>query len=405
MSSLDRDRLAAAKLWLTSAQGDQPYLASALYALQAVSSSEVGTMTADDRWRLYVHPGWLAGTPVPTVAAELAHVVWHLLGEHANRAASLDVGRLQSRAWRTATDISIGETLAGCGLRDHGLPQAAVTGLAPGRSAEEHFARLDRLQVGGGEPTDGDAPDTCGSAADGLPRGYEVPTDVLPGVVDLHAAELRRQVAVEFRAHVTARGTDPGDALRWVRHVLEPVVPWRQVLASTVRRAAGWANGHADYTYRRPSRRQSAVPGVLLAAMRRPLPTVAVVVDTSGSVDDGLLAQALGEVDGAIAALGVPGGDVTVVACDAAVHSVARLRRASEARLGGGGGTDLRAGVAVAAALRPRPDVLVVLTDGWTPWPEQPPAGMAVVAGMLARAQHPAPPSPSWATRVECTLG
>jgi predicted metal-dependent peptidase len=415
VSALDRDRLAAAKLWLTSAQGDQPYLASALYALQAVASSEVATMTVDERWRLYVHPGWLAATPVPTVAAELAHVVWHLLAEHAHRAASLDVGRGQRPTWRTATDVTIGETLAGSGLRDHGLPRAELLGLAPGRSAEEHFARLDRLQVGEGAASgaprrsgsegDSDAPDTCGSGADGLRRNYEVPTDELPGVADLHAAELRRQVAVEFRAHVTTRGSDPGDALRWVRHVLEPVVPWRQVLASTVRRAAGWANGQADYTYRRPSRRQSAVPGALLPAMRRPVPSVAVVVDTSASVDDGLLAQALGEVDGAIAALGVAGGDVRVLACDAAVYSVARLRRACDARLGGGGGTDLRVGVEVAAALRPRPDVLVVLTDGWTPWPEQPPTGMAVVAGMLARREQPAPPSPSWAARVECTLG
>jgi predicted metal-dependent peptidase len=283
-----------------------------------------------------------------------------------------------------------------------------VLGLTPGRSAEEHFARLDRLHVGGadggGAPT-APTPDTCGSAADGLRRTYEVPSEDVPGLADLQMGEIRHQVAIEFRAHVTGRGDDPGDALRWVRQVLEPVVPWRQVLASSVRRAAGWANGHADYTYRRPSRRQSAVPRVVLPAMRRPLPRVAVVVDTSGSVDDGLLAQALGEVDGAITGLGVAGSDVTVLACDAAVHSVARVRRASEARLGGGGGTDLRAGVAAAAALRPRPDVLVVLTDGWTPWPQHPPAGMAVVAGMLARAENPAPPSPSWATRVECTLG
>ena len=64
---------------------------------------------------------------------------------------------------------------------------------------------------------------------------------------------------------------------------------------------------------------------------------------------------------------------VTVLSCDAAVHTVARVRRARDVRLGGGGGTDMRVGLAAAAELRPRPDLVVVLTDGYTPWPERPP--------------------------------
>ncbi len=406
-SPLDLDRLAAAKLWLTSDLGDQPYLSSALYALQAMASGQVETMTADQRWRLYVNPAWLALAPVTEVAVTLAHVTWHLLAEHADRAHSLDVGTGQATTWRTAADVTIGETLAAAGLTGHGLPSAASLCLTAERSAEEHYAVLGRLPAQAEprpRPDHAGPDDGCGSAADGLARSYEACDADAPGVDGLQATEIRRQVAIEFRRHVTSRGTHPGDALRWVQHILEPVVPWREVMAAAVRRAAGWANGHSDYTYSRPSRRQSATPRVVLPSTRRPLPTVAVVVDTSASVDDGLLAQALGEVDGAIGALGVPGAEVTVIACDAAVHSVARVRRAGETRLGGGGGTDLRAGIEVAQRLRPRPDVLVVLTDGWTPWPAAAPAGMAVVAGLLARAGAPAPPPPGWALRVDCLL-
>lgn len=407
-AAVDLDRLAAAKLWLVDGCGDLPYLATALYALHAVGCPQVPRMAADPLWRLYVNPTWLALSDVPTVATELAHVTWHLLLEHAERARAVDVGTAESAAWRTATDVTVSETLQDGGLPTPGLPTAQSLRLSPRRSAEEHFARLSRLPAspsptigtGGPEPPDG-----CGSAADGLPRGYELPAvgDV-PTVATVQADEIRRAVAIAFTEHVTSVGTQAGDALRWVSTVLDPVVPWHQVLTAAVRRAAGWAHGHTDYTYSRPSRRQAASRRVILPATRRPVPCVALVVDTSASVDDGLLAQALGEVDGAIAGLGVPGAQVSVLSCDAAVHTVSSVRHAREVRLGGGGGTDLRLGLAAATRLRPRPDVVVVLTDGYTPWPEQPPAGAAVVVAVLQRPGIPPPPTPSWSLRVDCAL-
>ena len=128
------------------------------------------------------------------------------------------------------------------------------------------------------------------------------------------------------------------------------------------------------------------------------------VIDTSGSVDDALLGRALGEVDGALRGLGVSGASVTVLACDAAVHAVSRVRRARDAALAGGGGTDLRAGIDAANALRPRPQIIVTFTDGYTPWPQTPPPGSAVVAALLAREGQPMPPTPPWVTRIECRL-
>jgi len=44
-----------------------------------------------------------------------------------------------------------------------------------------------------------------------------------------------------------------------------------------------------------------------------------------------------------------------------------------------GGGTDLRTGFAKALRTRPRPDVVVVGTDGRTPWPDSRPACRTVV--------------------------
>ena len=122
------------------------------------------------------------------------------------------------------------------------------------------------------------------------------------------------------------------------------------------------------------------------------------VIDTSGSIDDRLLGKAMGEVEGALVGMGIRRGNVTVLACDAALGAVTRIRKATDAQLVGGGGTDLRVGIAAASAQRPRPDLIVVFTDGYTPWPSQAPPGSAVIAAMLGRKGETLPDTPTWVT-------
>lgn len=413
------DKLAAAKLWLisepppsappaSSAQGgpELAYLATALYALVPVLTTEVESMSVDEQWRVYVHPRWLAEASVREVAAQLAHHTWHLLLEHADRARDQRVDSTTAGSWHLAADLTIHATL-GHALVPM-LPSAQDHRLQPGRSAEEYFAQLSRLPPASGEPAPGGDDtselDGCGSGCDGLRRSHDLPPDADVAVAPEDARHIRRQVAIAYREHCTGIGATPGEAGRWAQQVLEPTIAWEALLAQAVRRAAGWAHGHAEYSYRRPSRRSGAVPGVVLPATRRPLPRVAMVVDTSGSVDDTLLGRAQGEVDGALRALGVGGEAVSVLSCDVATGPAQQVRRARDVRLTGGGGTDMRVGITAAAQLRPRPDLVVVLTDGHTPWPQSPPPGSAVVVALLGRDRAHLPPTPEWATRVECLL-
>lgn len=427
------DRIAAAKLWLISEPPagtprpvrvptggavpderprDLPYLAHALYALVAVEAPEVATMTVDERWRVSVNPGWLDAASIPDVGRELAHLLWHLLADHAGRARDQDVARDTVQHWDLACDMTVHGTLVPDGLAPPGLPAPGAHGVAPGRSAEEYYATLSRLPTrerdadlrGPGAPLG--PRDGCGSGADGLPRSHEhsdgghADGDGPLGVPPEGARQLRRLVAADYVRHARRRGDRPGEAWRWAEAVLEPRVAWEPVLARAVRRAVGYAAGRGEYTYTKVSRHRS--PGIVLPGQRRPVPRVAVVVDTSGSVDDGLLARALGEVDGVLRAVGLGDHDVTVYCVDAAVQVVQSVRRARDLHPAGGGGTDLRVGLAAAIAARPRPDVVVVLTDGCTPWPAAPPPGSAVVVALLVRVGDVPPPTPSWATVVEC---
>jgi predicted metal-dependent peptidase len=132
--------------------------------------------------------------------------------------------------------------------------------------------------------------------------------------------------------------------------------------------------------------------------MRRPNINVAVVVDTSGSMGQSELDAAMAEIKGVIAAAGVGAGGLTVLACDAAVGATTRVRRVQDVQLSGGGGTDMRVGIAAAEAGRPRPDVVVVLTDGMTPWPERPTCSRLVVA--IIGSASTTMDIPEWATTV-----
>jgi hypothetical protein len=54
------------------------------------------------------------------------------------------------------------------------------------------------------------------------------------------------------------------------------------------------------------------------------------------------------------------------------------------------------AGLDAAAELRPRPDLIIVLTDGYTPWRPAPPPGIRVVVGLMDRGGT----TPDWAETV-----
>jgi predicted metal-dependent peptidase len=84
------------------------------------------------------------------------------------------------------------------------------------------------------------------------------------------------------------------------------------------------------------------------------------------------------------------------------VHAVRRVVSSRQVTLAGGGGTDMGRGIAAAAELRPRPSIIIVLTDGFTPWPPQPPPGARVIVGLLTQAEthFGVPSGPEWARTI-----
>ncbi|NED10649.1 VWA-like domain-containing protein [Streptomyces sp. SID9124] len=383
---LDHTKLLAARY---RAASERPYLATALYALSVVESDRVPTMGVDRHWRCYVSPAFVERTPVAELAGVWVHEVAHLLRDHHGRAARLPAAdQRDAHRVNVAQDCEINDDLISDGLAlPEGRMEPALFGLPNGQLFEAYLPALPP----------GPPPHNCGSGAHGRPEPWELAGPDGPSPVSATEAEaLRRRTAESMRAHRRSRGNLPEGWVRWAEEVLEPTVDWRQALAGAVREAAAWASGAVDYTYRRPSRRSAALRGIVLPTLRRPLPRVAVVVDTSGSMGEGELAAALGEVTGVLREVGVRGNRVSVLACDADVHAVSRVTATDQVTLGGGGGTDMRVGIAKALAAPERPGVVVVLTDGVTPWPDESPS-CRLIAALIGTG---APQPPSWIETV-----
>ncbi|MFE0251365.1 VWA-like domain-containing protein [Streptomyces sp. NPDC059010] len=376
---LDRDKLFAARL---HAARVRPYLATALFALHIVESKDVPTMAVDRHWRCYVSPAFVDRTPVEELAGVWVHEVSHLLRDHHGRSDRVArerglTGPGERLRMNIAADCEINDDVYGEGLaKPQGAVEPETLMLRDGELMEDYLRQF-RL----GPRMQDLAWLDCGSGADGLEREWDLGAD------GAHGLSAQERDAVRFRVAQGITGR-PGDASqgwqRWAEEAFHPPQPWRELLGAAVRSAASGPGAGEDYTYGRPSRRSASVPGVVLPSLRRRPPRVCVVIDTSGSVSDAELGSALLEVAAISRAVGGRRDLVSVVPCDAAAGGVHRLCRAEGIPLVGGGGTDLRAGFARALRARPRPDVVVALTDGQTPWPSSRPPCRTVV-GLFPR--------------------
>lgn len=396
---LDGHKVAAARLWATN---QHPYLASAIFAAQVLPAPELGGVVVDRWWRIHADPAVVAQSTVAELGGELLHLTSHVLRDHAGRADAMalrDAAELHH--WVDAADAEICDDFATDLDRVADRVGADDLAMDDGRLAEEYYRR--------GLPREHETND-CGSGAHGSCPEWEPPPPQDEQDEDDDAAQaqgvgtddqelLRQRVAADI---AQADADSVSASLRsWADQQLHPQVDWRRELAAVLRRSVAATSGAVDYSYRRPSRRASIAQEVVLPSLVQPTVEVAIIIDTSASVSDTLLTEAVTEVDAVLRAQGVR--SVRVISCDDAVHTVESVTRGRDVELHGGGGTDMSVGIAAAMTQRPIPALLAVLTDGWTPWPDTAPKA-DVVVGLLgtdgAAGPPPAIEPPAWARTV-----
>ena len=188
-------------------------------------------------------------------------------------------------------------------------------------------------------------------------------------------AELvRRECAQKILDRTGEAGDAPIGWRRWANTVLTPKVDFMATIRHAVRKALRDSTlGRYDRTYRRPHRRQAAYGEFIMSSFHQPRPRPGFLIDTSASMEDTQLARAVAELGGLTRQLGYS-TEVVVACCDAAVHGVKKVFTAAQLELYGRGGTDIGAGLRWFIDRKSGPiDLLVIVTDCQTPWPEETP--------------------------------
>lgn len=383
--------------------GKLPWFAPALFRCRIIIAPAVDVAAIDQYYNVYWNPEvvndiW-SNRPVEAALAELGfiwvHEISHRLRRHAERAREQHVnGKLPARQWNIAADFEINDAeWPGLSMPTHYpgmLPEQF--GLLRGQLAETYYQAIIKRSP----ESFGDTPDD-GSGAHDQARDWENDPDG-QRISALDDQVLRREVAQRIRQ--AGNAAIPDGWRTWADEVMQPAVNWRRSLSHRMSVAIRTGIGsRIDYSFQRPSRRQAVYAPFITPSLRGDQTArIAIVVDTSGSMGTELLQRALAEVAAVLRIFQYP---VTIIPCDTQAYEPVALVAAAEAfkisRLAGGGGTDMRAGIEAAQQLTPRPDSILVLTDGFTPYPSHR-YDLPVIFGIfdLDDNVRRKPPNPPW---------
>jgi len=384
-------QLQVAKIKIINRDHGMPYLATPLFALKFIETEQClsngqPTFAVDKYYRLYYHPEVFNRKHFTDnqLKGALIHELNHLLRQHHKRGEH--IAHEYQQTLNLAQDLAINTHFEAMKLE---LPKWAAFpakfSFPESLMSEEYFdlllknhEKLEYLTVACDSISSGN----CGSCADGQPRPWELPIDDkdYPAINSLEQSLIQKKTAEEIISHQKNRGNIPGDLLRWAEEIVSPQINWKNELKAKITNAVNYERGLSDYTYSIPSRRQGAAgKGLILPGQQKPLINITVIIDTSGSMDSGSLSQCLAETKSILQQSGLSRG-IRFITCDAQIHGDKQITNLLQAKnlMKGGGGTDMT--IAIESACNPKnaakPNIIILLTDGYTPWPRSKPKGV-----------------------------
>jgi predicted metal-dependent peptidase len=399
-----------------------PYYSSLLYSLVPVMAPGFGTIGITDNLLLIIDPvrvvkdpelGALDSRGVPQkLSGVLVHECQHILRglERIRSLAEVD-GELAN----IAADLPINDELISSGWE---LPSWGVFpskyNFPAGETMEQYFERLMQDPEGSKQatrgliseakgPGSGGEPDVCaggcGSAAGNPAPGEQGIKDQNSSIArhsgEVDAAQKNTlEAAKQHFESAKGRGSTPG----WIEEQIGKLEnrrrdrDWVRETSTLVRRRSGIImSGGADFSIARPSRRSLLREGLLRPGMIEQQLEAAIYIDTSLSMANAALQYAKNTICNIMGQLGI--STVWLGQCDAKVQEVrrVRLRDVPTIPIKGRGGTNFNPifeGEKSVKTLRPRPDMVVIITDGDGPAPDKPPPGICVIWLIVPTGYH-----------------
>ncbi len=194
---------------------------------------------------------------------------------------------------------------------------------------------------------------------EGVGEVRDMPGD--PTAAQKSLEEQRVKIAVtQALQQAKAVGKMPGGLERVIDELLDPVVPWHELLRDFVSEKA-----RDDYSWSRPNRRFSGMDVIMPGLYSERMGKVCVAVDTSGSLSQDDLTRVASEIQGVLDDF--PTASCKVIYCDYEVHADAteEFDPGDEIELHpkGGGGTRFKPVFEYIEAQEDDPIVLLYMTD------------------------------------------
>ena len=311
----------------------EPFFGRLVLRLDMVESKSIPRAGTDGE-RIFYNPAWIDTLSDPELRGLLVHEVMHCSQLHPFRREWRDHDK-----WNLAADLSINPLIleAGFVLPKGGLIDKQFTGDA----AERIYSLIPdppKEQGAAGRSFDdimdpGQDKDDEGKDGQGQDRGQ--------GQGQERARRLEeewRETTIQAATEAAKAGKVPLGMERLVRRIAAGRVDWRSLLRQFLNQVRA-----SDYSWSRPSRRHIS-SGLILPSMRSVEAGLIIFgFDTSGSMDDRIVAASWAEC---VSALEDIKPEAELIAFDSKVQRVEHVEPGEplpdELNLPGGGGTDFR---------------------------------------------------------------
>ena len=377
MTYMEKIEKAKARLML-----DHPYFGTVASSLKLEKNNELLTFSSDGEMMRY-NSEYIDKLNVSEVEFMMANGAMHAVLKHQHRAS----GRT-NWLWQTATDYVVNGMLVKNGMQPpvyanyeskfdgmyaeevFDLLRAEMNSDEEQASAEEQTEQIDEVDDVHAENLTVQKDLT--SSEDAEEKEHDSSSDEkeerasTPDIESL-SEEMKEHFEQIFQK-LNRQGNLPQDLKFVVPEYFSHKVDWRELLygyiASYAKSTYSFVPPNMKYLYR----------GIYLPSLSSDLLRIIVAIDTSGSVDETLLADFLGEINSIMQSY--PNYEIDVITADAKVqsHKVFLPGESLDYEVSGGGGTDFRPVFEYIDRQINYPTLLLYFTDGQGTFPENEPS-------------------------------
>jgi len=332
--------IARARMMVTS---NHVFFATLMMSVPMVEDSSIPT-AATDMETIFYNPKFIESLDIETIQFVIMHELSHIILKHGIRKGGRD-----HELWNVACDYAVNIWLKDGG---HKLwPKCYVSADYRGMSAEQIYQEQESNGA-----QDGSSPSGDGIGGDLIykPMSEQKAREVEAAINGKIAA------AAQFARQ---QGKMPADLDRFITELIHPQVPWNDLLRDLMQ---SYAPNEESWSRRNRRSRQYVLPSRYSPRFGE----LVVIGDTSASIGDKELAMIATEINAVSEQLNPE--RIRVIWSNDKECAAEQVFEAGEQvvlRPVGNGGTDMRKPLSYVAQFEPI--VCVLITDGYTPWPER----------------------------------